>query len=114
MPVYNFNAFVVDLQVFVYVSARLVVEKELCASNFAHGRPLAGIFNFCEKERRCRAVFVVLKVSCVFCTQAKVSPSPESGDYAYVFVLVTSQPGCVLFAFYCAVLCKKRGTVISF
>lgn len=90
MPVYNFDAFVVDLQVFVYITACLVVEKELCAPNFAHGRSLAGVFYFCQKERRCRAEFVGHKVPCVFRTQAKVSSSPESGDNAYVFVLVTS------------------------
>lgn len=60
MTVNNFDAFVVDFQVFVYVLARLIVEEELCASYLAHGRSLAGVLNFCQKERRRRAVFVKL------------------------------------------------------
>lgn len=42
----------------------------------------------------------------MFRAQAEVSSSPESGDNAYVFVLVTSQPSCVLFTFHCSVLNK--------
>lgn len=113
MTVNNFDAFIVDLQVFVHIPACFIVEKELRASNLAHGRPLAGVFYFCEKNGRCRAVFVKLKVSRVLCAKAEVSSSPESGDNAYVFVLVTSQPGCVLFAFHCAILRKKYKQISS-
>lgn len=113
MPVNNFDAFIVDFQVFVYVSAWLVVEKELRASNLAHGRSLAGVFYFCEKQWCCRAVLIKLKISCVLCAQAEVSSSPESRDYANVFVFVASEPSCVLFTFHCAVLWKTKTQVYS-
>ena len=51
----------------------------------------------------------------MFRAQAEVSSSPESGDNAYVFVLVTSQPSCVLFTFHCSVLNKihKEGSYFN-
>ena len=110
MAVNNFHAFVVNLQVFVYFGASYIGEKILGASNLAHGCPFAGVLYFCEKHWRRWAVLIILKVSCVFCTHAKISSSPESRDYAYVFVLVTPQPSCVLFAFDCTVLCKTIQT----
>ena len=107
MAINNLHAFVVDFQVFVYVSACVVVEKELGASYFTHGCSLAGVLYFCKKHWSCRAVLIVLKVSSVFCAEAEISSSPEGGDYAYVFVFVAPKPGCVFFAFNCAILSKR-------
>lgn len=104
MPVDDLDAFVVDFQVLVNVRAILVVEEDLGAFYLTHRRAFAGVFDLHQKFRRGWAVFVRLQVSCVFRTEAKVPSSPESGDDAYVLVLVTSEPGCVFFAFYRTIL----------
>lgn len=59
----HFNALVVDLQVFVHIQTGLVVEEELGATDFAHGRALAGIFDFREEEWCGWAVFVGDQIS---------------------------------------------------